>query len=392
MKKSRWILVIIMLIFVVAGGYWHYIYSPNLSAQRAEKSLLMTPVQKGDIEDIVTAQGTLEPKSFVDLGVQVSGQLKKVLVSIGDNVNAGDLIAEIDPMPYEARVQVDKARIHDLHAQIAQQQANLEKSLRDFNLNKSLNKRHVISEQVLLDSETLVKVSKAQVQSLQAQLEGAEATLKGDIVNLGYTKIFTPIKGTVVIQDPREGQTLNASQMAPVVARIANLDVLTARAQVAEADIMKLRVGMPAYFTTLGDPDVKWHGKIRLIQPSPEVINQVVLYDVLVDVDNQKRKLATGMSVQAFFVVAQAKDVLVIPVSALGKRDRKEDSGNGLAYHVNTYKDQKVTDQVIHVGLMNRKLVEVRDGLKLHEQVLLNASMYKSGSNNRPRFTHGPRL
>lgn len=386
------IFLVPLLAVAVAGAWFFFPGTRDVSPAGGGAQMATAAVEKGRIEDVVTAQGALEPKSYVDVGVQVSGQLKAVHVAIGDDVKAGDLIAEIDPETYEARVAADEANVKELTARIAEQEAALEKSTRDFERNREMRKLKAVSEQVLQDSETAVRTAQAQLDGLKAQFEGAQSTLDGDRASLGYTKIYAPMSGTVLVQDPRQGQTLNASQTAPVVARIGDLDVLSVRAQVAEADVMSLKTGMPVYFTTLRSPDLKWQGAVRLIQPSPQVVNQVVLYDVLVDVDNRDRRLMTGMSAQVFFVVATATDVPLVPVAALGRRMQKEDGPAGEAYSVRILEGKDVVEKTVHVGLMNRKMAEVRDGLAAGDTVVLTAPSANANGQAPRGFMRGPRL
>ena len=119
---------------------------------------------------------------------------------------------------------------------------------------------------------------------LKAQIEQTRSTLRGDEANLNYTKIYAPMSGTVVSQNAKQGQTLNANQSAPIVVRIADLSTMTVQSQVSEADVSKLRVGQDVYFTTLGNQTKRWYGKLRQINPTPEVVNNVVLYNALFDV------------------------------------------------------------------------------------------------------------
>src|SRR5690606_21445256 len=134
---------------------------------------------------------------------------------------------------------------------------------------------------------------------------------------LNYAHIFAPMDGTVVSISARQGQTLNANQQAPIILRIADLSTMTVQTQVSEADVSRLRVGMPAYFTTLGSRGRRWHGTLNRIEPMPEVQNNVVLCHALFDVDNANRELMTQMTAQVFFVLAEAKDSLLVPVAAL---------------------------------------------------------------------------
>src|SRR5665811_620796 len=155
----------------------------------------------------------------------------------------------------------------------------------------------------------------------------------------------------MVDQKAREGQTLNANQTTPTILQLAKLDIMTVRAQVAEADVMRLRPALPVYFSTLGSGDRRWQATIRQILPTPEIINNVVLYDVLVDVDNHDRQLMTGMSTQMFFVLGMAEQVPLIPIAALGKRLSEEDNQNDAAYRIKAVTDQGVQEKTIHIGL-----------------------------------------
>ncbi|MBS4050175.1 MAG: efflux RND transporter periplasmic adaptor subunit, partial [Methylomonas sp.] len=291
-------------------------------------------VALGDIEENVTAQGKLEPKEYVDVGAQVTGQLQKLHIEIGDNVSAGQLLAEIDPRVYAARVRADEANIKNLQAQLAGQQAQVIFARQQYERNRALMKSKGVSEQDFQNSEFNLKKAVATADSIQAQIEQVQSTLSGDRANLGFTKIFAPIDGTVVTRTARVGQTLNANQTTPMILQIAKLDAMTVRAQVAEADVMRLQPGLPVYFTTLGSGERRWHGKVRQILPSPEVLNNVVLYHVLVDVDNRDRQLMSGMSTQIFFVLGRAERVGLMPLAALGRRLPEQDTDKGKAYLV----------------------------------------------------------
>jgi len=155
-----------------------------------------------------------------------------------------------------------------------------------------------------------------------------------------------------------------------MIMQLAKLDAMTVRAQVAEADVMRLRPGLPVYFTTLGSGERRWHGTVRQILPSPEVINNVVLYNVLVDVDNHDRQLMTGMSTQMFFVLGKADQVPLLPIAALGKRQPDQDNEQGRAFWVTVKNGSEAEERLIHVGLQTRRLAEVRAGLAVDAQVV----------------------
>jgi len=297
------------------GGYFGWRGFAGTSDPAAQ--LITAAVQRGTVEDAVTATGTLQPRDYVDVGTQVSGQLKKLHVEIGTNVKAGQLLAEIDPTVYLSRVDADRAQLQNLRAQLADRQAQLVLAEQQFQRQTNLMREQAGTAEALQTAEASLASAKAQLEVLKAQIQQASSTLRGDEANLSYTKIYAPMSGTVVAQSAKQGQTLNANQQAPNVLRIADLSTMTIQSQVSEADVSRLRTGMDVYFTTLGNPNKRWFAKLRQINPTPETVNNVVLYNALFDVANPDGALMTQMTAQIFFVVAQARDVITVPLSAL---------------------------------------------------------------------------
>ena len=401
-KSQRTKLIILLAIVGVGVGGWYW-YSAAAQNKRRENLVPIT-VTRGTIEEVVTAQGKLEPKQYVDVGTQVSGQLKKIHVDIGDTVRKGQLLAEIDPRVYQAQVEAGEAKLNSLRAQLNQQKA--EAVLADQNLkrNQNLIAVNAVSQQALQETDSQAAVAKAQVDSIAAQIQETQSNLKASQTNLGFTKIYAPMDGTVTTLQTKEGQTLNANQTTPTVMQVANLDTMTVRAQVAEADVNRLKENMPAYFTTLGDTDQRWQGTVRQIQPSPEVVNDVVLYDVLIDVKNEDRQLKTGMTTQVFFILGKAENAVIVPAEVLTRRAAKEDNATGKAYRVAVATEKGREQRIIHVGLQTRTQAQVIDGLKEGERVVVSRptgnpsanTAAQQGNNNRttnaPRFNRGPPL
>jgi macrolide-specific efflux system membrane fusion protein len=297
------------------GSYWGW--RTWASSSDAATRLVTATVQRGSVEDAVTATGTLQPRDYVDVGTQVSGQLKKLHVEIGTTVKAGQLLAEIDPTVYLSRVDADRAQLQNLNAQLAERKAQLVLAEQQFQRQTNLMREQAGTAEALQTAEAALASAKAQLDVLKAQIQQASSTLRGDEANLSYTKIYAPMAGTVVAQSAKQGQTLNANQQAPNVLRIADLSTMTIQSQVSEADVSRLKTGMDVYFTTLGNPGKRWYAKLRQINPTPETVNNVVLYNALFDVENPDGALMTQMTAQIFFVVAQARDVIVVPLSAL---------------------------------------------------------------------------
>ena len=389
---------------VLAGG-GYYAWQTWFAQDGSAASLVTAVVTRGNLEDTVTATGTLQPKDYVDVGTQVSGQLKKLLVDIGAIVKAKDLLAEIDPSVYQAKVDGDQAQLLNQQAQLADKQAQL--ALADLQLTRqqNLTREDATTADALQSAEATRKSALAQHDSIKAQIQQTGSTLRGDEASLGYTKIYAPIAGTVVSQAAKQGQTLNANQQAPIIMRIADLSTMTVQAQVSEADVPKLHVGMDVYFTTLGGDNRRFYGKLRQIPPTPTVVNNVVLYDALFDVANPDQVLMTQMTAQVFFVASSAKDAVLVPLTALrpvpaggqpsgprlsaaGAADGKGAARSGGAERAtgadprNQFASGRalvsvvdaageVADREVKVGVMNRVSAQILSGLELGEKVVL---------------------
>ncbi|NIM43467.1 MAG: efflux RND transporter periplasmic adaptor subunit [Hydrogenophaga sp.] len=296
------------------GAAWWFQWGPGA---RKESTYITATIQRGDIEDQVAATGSLQPRDYVDVGAQVSGQLRKLHVEVGTEVKEGDLLAEIDAETSQARVDASRAQLRSQQAQMAERELNLVKAERDLQRQKNLMAEEATTAEALQNAETAARTARAQINSLKAQMEQVQASMRVEEANLKYTKIFAPMAGTVVSITARQGQTLNTNQQAPTLLRIADLSVMTVQTQVSEADVSKLRQGMPVYFTTLGGQGRRYYGELKKVEPTPTVTNNVVLYNALFEVPNPNRSLMTQMTAQVFFVVAEARDVLVVPMSAL---------------------------------------------------------------------------
>ena len=309
--------LLILVPALVAGGWYAW---PQVFGKRDPLTAYQfSTVQRGDIEDVVTATGTLQPRDYVDVGAQVSGQLRKIHVEVGDTVNAGDLLAEIDPTVYRARVDASRAQLKNLRAQLKDREAQLALAQIQLRRQRALMAEDATTKESLQTAEASAKSAEAQLEAVRAQIEQIESTLRGDEANLQYARILSPMAGTVVSITARQGQTLNTNQQAPVVMRIADLSTMTVQTQVSEADVSRLKLGMDAYFTTLGGSGKRWQGKLEKIEPTPTVTNNVVLYNALFDVLNPDGLLMTQMTAQVFFIVSQAKDVLLVPLAALSQ-------------------------------------------------------------------------
>ena len=411
-RLGRPALILAACAVLAGGGY--YAWQTWFAQDGSVNSPLTAVATRGNLEDTVTATGTLQPKDFVDVGTQVSGQLKKLLVDIGAIVKAKDLLAEIDPSVYQAKVDGDQAQLLNQRAQLADKQAQLALADLQFTRQQNLTREDATSADALQIAEATRKSALAQQDAIKAQIEQTGSTLRGDEANLGYTKIYAPIAGTVVSQAAKLGQTLNANQQAPIVMRIADLSTMTVEAQVSEADVPKLHVGMDVYFTTLGGDNRRFYGKLRQIPPTPTVVNNVVLYDALFDVANPNQALMTQMTAQVFFVASSAKDAVLVPLSALrpvasegrargprgaGERasglDPRSQFAKGVALVSVVGADGKVADREVKVGVMNRVSAQIVSGIEPGEKVVIGtkapaaAVQAQTGSALVPAATKG---
>jgi len=364
-KHSRWLTALLLCMVIIAAAAGYYYWGQE---EQTVTSIPAVTVQRGDIEVTVTALGNLQPRDYVDVGAQVSGQLEKLHVAIGDIVEAGKLLAEIDPKVLLARVEASRAQLQAQKAQLAERQAELELAEQQFRRQENLLGEDATSEDAWQISLAAVKTRQAQIAALRAQIEETESSLRGDEATLSYTRIYAPMSGTVVQLLARQGQTLNANQIAPIILRIADLSTMTVWTQVSEADVPKLQIGMDAYFTILGKPGQRWNGKLRQILPTPEIINNVVLYTALFDVANPDNQLMAQMTAQVFFVISSAHDVIIVPMSALQPVDER--SGR---YSVTVIGDKDVqTVRDVQAGVSNRVSAEIISGLKEGERIVDN--------------------
>ncbi|MBM3108688.1 efflux RND transporter periplasmic adaptor subunit [Pseudomonas sp. V1] len=352
-------------------------------------------VTRNDIESSVTALGTLQPRRYVDVGAQASGQIRKLHVEVGDQVKAGQLLVEIDPSTQQARLDAGRFSIDNLKAQLAEQQAQYLLAEQQYKRQRNLAAGGATREEDVQSAQAQLKVTQARIDMYRAQIRQAQASLRSDEAELGYTRIYAPMSGTVVAVDAREGQTLNAQQQTPLILRIAKLSPMTVWAEVSEADIGHVKAGMSAYFTTLAGGKRRWTSTVRQILPVPpkplDQSNQgggspasasggsaggkVVLYTVLLDVENPDNALMAEMTTQVFFVAGRASKVLTVPVAALD-----EDANNeNLQIAQVLDASGKVEQRQVRTGLSDRLRVQVLEGLSEGERLLIGAPAASGG-------------
>ncbi|MCE1271021.1 MAG: efflux RND transporter periplasmic adaptor subunit [Acinetobacter sp.] len=330
------IIMIAIGVAIIAAVAWFF-FKPKDQAPQ----YISAEVSKGDIEDSVLATGVLEATKMVSVGAQVSGQVKKMYVQLGDQVKQGQLIAQIDSIRQENELKTAKANIQNQQAQLAVQQANLAKVEAEYKRQQAMFSQDATSRAELETALANFKTAQAQIAAINAQIEQSRLTLATAQENLGYTSIVAPMDGTVVAIVTEEGQTVNANQTAPTIVKLAKLDTMTIKAQISEADVMKVEKGQTVYFTTLGNSDKKHYAQLRQVEPAPNSINTettntsssssstAVYYNALFDVPNEDGKLRIDMTAQVYIVLAEAKNVLTIPAAAIQtRRSNKKENGN----------------------------------------------------------------
>ncbi len=373
----RALLVVACLIPIAAIAAWQV-----LPAGR--DTLSTVTVTRGNIENSVTALGTLQPRRYVDVGAQASGQIRKIHVEAGDQVQEGQLLVEIDPSTQKAKLDASRYAIENLKAQLQEQKAQHELARQKFQRQQRLVAGNATREEDVQTAKAELSATRARVDMFQAQILQAQASLRSDEAELGYTRIYAPMTGTVVAVDARVGQTLNAQQQTPLILRIAKLSPMTVWAEVSEADIGHVKPGMTAYFTTLSGGNRRWTSTVRQILPvPPKPLNEtqgsgspnssgksgsgrVVLYTVLLDVDNSDNALMAEMTTQVFFVASQVKDALTAPVAALqGTSSADRQTARVVA------RNGKIEEREVRLGISDRLRVQVLDGLDEGDHLLI---------------------
>ncbi|HWK53568.1 MAG TPA: efflux RND transporter periplasmic adaptor subunit [Hyphomicrobiales bacterium] len=299
---------------VVLGAYWYW---QNGRQATEDDEPLLALVERGDIENTIASAGTLKPSRFVDVGAQVSGQLQRLHVEVGDVVEEGSLLAEIDARVQESRVEASRASIAAQQAQLEGRRAALTLARANADRQQRLRLEDATSQ---LEYDTAINnlsSAESSLLQLQRQIEQSQASLASEETQLEYTKIYAPVSGTVVTIEMNEGRTLNANQQAPTILRIADLGTMTVEADISEADIGSIRSGMEVYFTTLGSGARRWYSTVRQVLPTPAVENNVVLYTGLFDIENSDGALFSEMTAQVYFITSSAKNVLTVPMGAL---------------------------------------------------------------------------
>jgi HlyD family secretion protein len=342
-RKKSFLIIALVLMGLAAGGYFFFWKAgPNGSNGKYR----VMQVERGNISSSVTATGTINPVVTVLVGSQVSGTIKALHADFNSRVKEGDIIAQIDPAIFQAQVDQARANVATAQANLANAQANLQSlqanlvkaevtvsdSKRTLDRNLQLMKMSAIAQAALdtaqanYDSAVAqrdanraqLEVAKAQIESAKAQIEHDKAALKMAETNLRYATIRSPVNGTVISRNVDVGQTVAASLQAPTLFTIAkDLTEMQVDTNFSEADIGKIEKGQEATFTVDAYPEQPFRGKVFEIRNAPQTIQNVVTYDVVIQVGNKDLKLKPGMTANVSIVIAHREGVLKIPNAAL---------------------------------------------------------------------------
>lgn len=394
-RRGRFLLLAVALVLIALG-------IGSALRKPAAPALATTPVTRGDIQQTVEATGTIDAFKRVSVGAQASGQVRSLKVQLGDTVKEGDLIAEIDATTQQNEVLRAESTLQQQRAQLAIQQASLRKAELDHARQREMLAAEATSQQEYDAAEAQLRTARAQVQSSQAQITGSETAVSTARANLAYTRILAPMNGTVVAVVTEEGRTVNANQTAPTIVILARLDLVTVNAEISEADVVKIKAGMPVYFTTLGDPDRRYTATLRQINPAPASIanessssasssgsssTSAVYYNALFDVENPDGTLRIDMTAQVSVLLKEAKGVLVVPSVALGPKGR-----DGAQRVRVVGADGLPQPREVKVGINNGASAEVLSGLAEGERVVVGEAGAGSGNASPGRGSASVRM
>ncbi len=345
-------------------------------------------VGRHDVEETVAAAGRVRPRAHVDVGARVSGQLRKLHVKIGDLVQEGQLLAEIDAEAQQAKVEGIRAEIARLTAELAELEASLVFAERQHGRQTELSRSSAASRAREDEARRDMDVARARRDATIAKIRQTEASLRAEQVALNYTRIVAPMSGTVVSIEAVEGQTLNANYEAPEILRIADLDIMTVWTDVSESDVARLSVGMPVSFTTIGHPDRAWKATLREVLPAPQrpprrsanadnasTRSNIISYVALFDVQNGDSALRAEMTAHVLFVHARSANAIAIPTVAFQALDsapetaRQAEPRRHQVYVLND--DGKVSVRDVVTGVRGPRFVEARSGISVGERVII---------------------
>ncbi len=235
---------------------------------------ITAPVRKGDIENSVLATGRIDAIERVNVGAQVSGQLKSLKVKQGDHVTKGQLIAEIDDLPQCNDLRNAEAALNEVKAELQSKQALLKQAELRFKRQLRMLRENASSHEDFESAEAMLATTRAELHSLNAKLVQAQIEVDKKKLALEYTRVVAPMDGIVIAIVTQQGQTVNSNQSAPTIIKLARLDVMTIKAQISEADITRISVGQKARFSIFSEPDKHYSATLRAVELTTRIGNE----------------------------------------------------------------------------------------------------------------------
>jgi HlyD family secretion protein len=311
MRRTRWMLVLLVVLAAGGAGWW-LLRPPPIPRYTT------APVTKGPVSRAVAASGTVNPVVTVQVGSYVSGVVAKVSCDYNTHVTKGQVCAQIDPRPYESTVDQDEANLAAARAQLRKDQSAEQYAQLTFDRNRDLRQRGLVSQDVLDQSKAAADQAHDQVALDTTTVAQRQAALSAAHISLDYTKIVSPVDGTVVSRNVTEGQTVAASFQTPTLFLIAtDLTKMQVDTNVSESDIGNIRDGTPATFTVEAYPSRTFRGNVSQVRQAPQTVQNVVTYDVVVSAANPGDVLKPGMTATVKIITAERQDALRVPDQAL---------------------------------------------------------------------------
>lgn len=372
--KKRWPWLLAALALIGAAAWW------QLAQRPAAPQWVTAPAERQDLQDIVIATGSIKAQQQVNVGAQATGQIKALHVKVGDVVQPGQLIAEIDATTQQNALRDELAGIKSLQAQITARQAALTLAQQNLTRQEQMMASDATARADLQTAQNQFAAARADLKMSQAALEQAMLKAETARANLGYTRIVAPMAGTIVAVVTEQGQTVNAAMSSPTIVKLAKLDTVRIEAQISEADVPRVKPGMPAWFTLLGDADTRHETSLQsiaLLPPAQEssadsasttTTATAIYYNGIFNAPNPDGLLRVAMTAQVHIVVAEAKQALTIPYAALGAK--QPDGRHEVRVLPAGAANAAPETRLVRTGLNNRILVEVLEGLQEGEHVI----------------------
>ena len=386
-RRWIWVAVTAVLLIAVAVGLWRWL-------KPTERITYVTAqVSRGAVEPYVTASGGVNPVVTIQVGTYVSGVIQALYCDYNTRVKAGQLCARIDPRPYQVVVDQDRAALAAARAQLIKDEANRTYARAASERQSRLLTDHLTSQDVADAARSTYEQVRAQVNLDRATILQREASLRAAEVNLGYTRITSPVDGIVVTRNITQGQTVAASFQTPTLFLIAtDLTQMQVDANVSESDIGQIKTGDTATFTVEAFPSRLFLGRVTQVRQAPQTIQNVVTYDVVVSAPNPQLLLKPGMTADVRIVTADLRDALRVPVEALRYWPASMPKPNGSAsgaQTVWTLKDGRPLAVRVGAGLSDDVYAQIVSGaLQPGEAVIIGE---RSGNNTPSSSAAAPR-